>query len=79
MSEWRAVAIEQGRIYADLPIIPSCFEIDTGLKELTSVFKFQVVVLTMSSLEDQLKFGDFCHGSNIKFLVANTKGLFGFV
>lgn len=39
--------------------------------------KFQVVVLTESHLDDQLKIGQFCHSKGIKFIVASTKGLFG--
>ncbi|XP_078066021.1 ubiquitin-like modifier-activating enzyme 1 [Mustelus asterias] len=41
------------------------------------LYRFQVVVLTDSSLEEQLWIGDFCHRNNIKFIVADTKGLFG--
>ncbi|XP_038667946.1 ubiquitin-like modifier-activating enzyme 1 Y [Scyliorhinus canicula] len=41
------------------------------------LYQFQVVVLTNSSLEEQLWIGDFCHRRNIKFIVADTKGLFG--
>lgn len=39
--------------------------------------KFQVVVLTNSTLEEQLEFGDFCHSHKICFIVVDTKGLFG--
>nr|XP_039247456.1 ubiquitin-like modifier-activating enzyme 1 [Styela clava] len=39
--------------------------------------KFQVVVLTNSNLEEQLRIGDFCHNNGIRFIVADTKGLFG--
>ncbi|XP_066519656.1 ubiquitin-like modifier-activating enzyme 1 [Hoplias malabaricus] len=39
--------------------------------------KFQVVVLTDSSLEEQRWVGTFCHKNNIKFIVADTKGLCG--
>ena len=39
--------------------------------------KYQVVVLTQSSFEEQKKLGDFCHDKGIRFIVANTKGLFG--
>ncbi|KAJ8257910.1 hypothetical protein GJAV_G00191040 [Gymnothorax javanicus] len=39
--------------------------------------QFQVVVLTDSSLEKQRHFGDFCHSNDIKFIVADTKGLCG--
>uniref|UniRef100_A0A672YZ73 E1 ubiquitin-activating enzyme n=1 Tax=Sphaeramia orbicularis TaxID=375764 RepID=A0A672YZ73_9TELE len=41
------------------------------------LLKFQVVVLTDSSLDDQKRFGDFCHSHGIKFIVADTKGLCG--
>ncbi|XP_062314344.1 ubiquitin-like modifier-activating enzyme 1 [Osmerus eperlanus] len=41
------------------------------------LLKFQVVVLTDSSLEDQLRFGPFCHSNGIKFIVADAKGLSG--
>ncbi|CAM9144146.1 unnamed protein product, partial [Rangifer tarandus platyrhynchus] len=37
----------------------------------------QVVVLTNSPLEDQLKVGEFCHRHGIKLVVADTRGLFG--
>ncbi|KAG8523972.1 Ubiquitin-like modifier-activating enzyme 7 [Galemys pyrenaicus] len=38
---------------------------------------FQVVVLTASELEEQLKVGTFCHKHGICFLVADTRGLVG--
>ncbi|KAH9488201.1 E1 ubiquitin-activating protein [Bulinus truncatus] len=41
--------------------------------------QFQVVVLTNSSQEDQLRFGEFCHSNNIKFISTSTYGLFGHV
>ncbi|KAG8128383.1 hypothetical protein E2320_015234 [Naja naja] len=37
----------------------------------------QVVVLTNSSLEEQLDISDFCHANQICFVLANTKGLAG--
>ncbi|XP_072540988.1 ubiquitin-like modifier-activating enzyme 1 [Salminus brasiliensis] len=37
----------------------------------------QVVVLTDSSLEEQRWVGAFCHANNIRFIVADTKGLCG--
>ncbi|NXE67354.1 UBA1 enzyme, partial [Calcarius ornatus] len=37
----------------------------------------QVVVLTESPLEEQLRVGDFCHARGICFIVADTKGLAG--
>uniref|UniRef100_A0A3Q3XCH3 E1 ubiquitin-activating enzyme n=1 Tax=Mola mola TaxID=94237 RepID=A0A3Q3XCH3_MOLML len=41
------------------------------------LLQFQVVVLTDSSLDDQKRFGDFCHLRGIQFIVADTKGLCG--
>nr|XP_031326205.1 ubiquitin-like modifier-activating enzyme 7 isoform X6 [Camelus dromedarius] len=38
---------------------------------------FQVVVLTASKLEEQLKVGTFCHKHGVCFLVADTRGLVG--
>ncbi|XP_042522012.1 ubiquitin-like modifier-activating enzyme 7 isoform X1 [Dipodomys spectabilis] len=38
---------------------------------------FQVVVLTASKLEEQLKVGNLCHKHGICFLVADTRGLVG--
>ncbi|XP_027742301.1 LOW QUALITY PROTEIN: ubiquitin-like modifier-activating enzyme 7 [Empidonax traillii] len=47
--------------------------------ELLEAFltSFQVVVLTESPLEEQLRIGDFCHAQGICFIVANAKGLAG--
>ncbi|NXW41715.1 UBA1 enzyme, partial [Nyctiprogne leucopyga] len=47
--------------------------------ELSEAFlaSFQVVVLTESSLEEQLYVGDFCHAQGICFIVADAKGLAG--
>lgn len=39
--------------------------------------KFQVVILTNSSLEEQLQVGDLTHKNGQKLIVVNTKGLFG--
>ncbi|NWW69867.1 UBA1 enzyme, partial [Climacteris rufus] len=47
--------------------------------ELSEAFlaSFQVVVLTESPLEEQLRIGDFCHVQSICFIVADAKGLAG--
>nr|XP_008505284.1 PREDICTED: ubiquitin-like modifier-activating enzyme 1 [Equus przewalskii] len=37
----------------------------------------EVVVLTNTPLEDQLRVGEFCHSRGIKLVVADTRGLFG--
>jgi ubiquitin-activating enzyme E1 len=39
--------------------------------------KFQVVVLTNQSLQDQLAIGDYCHSKGIYVVCANLYGLFG--
>lgn len=41
------------------------------------VSHFNVVVLTDSCREEQLNIGEFCHQQNIKFIAANTHGVFG--
>ncbi|XP_051873671.1 ubiquitin-like modifier-activating enzyme 1 isoform X2 [Pristis pectinata] len=48
----------------------------TGKLTKDVLHKYQVVVLTNSSLEEQLEVGEFCHQKNIKFIMADTKGLF---
>ncbi|NXG08831.1 UBA1 enzyme, partial [Sakesphorus luctuosus] len=52
-------------------------EAHTG--ELSEAFlaPFQVVVLTESPLEEQLRIGNFCHAQGICFIVADAKGLAG--
>ena len=52
-------------------------EVLSGPLTETAVEKFQVVVLTQSSLDEQKRVGDFCHSKSIKFIVVSTKGLFG--
>ena len=42
-----------------------------------SITHKQVVVLTTSTLEAQLRIGDFCHSKGIHLIVADTRGLFG--
>uniref|UniRef100_A0A8C0J1P7 Uncharacterized protein n=1 Tax=Chelonoidis abingdonii TaxID=106734 RepID=A0A8C0J1P7_CHEAB len=48
-------------------------------KELSESFlaAFQVVVLSNSPLEEQLRISDICHGRSIRFVLADTKGLAG--
>ncbi|XP_033109531.1 ubiquitin-like modifier-activating enzyme 1 [Anneissia japonica] len=48
----------------------------TALNE-SFISKFQVVVLTTSTLAAQLSIGDFCHSRGIHLIVAETRGLFG--
>ena len=56
--------------YVRVEILPG------GLSE-DVVKKYQVVVLTQSTFEEQRRLGDFCHANGIRFIVTNTKGLFG--
>jgi hypothetical protein len=43
------------------------------------VLNYKVIVLTESSVEEQLSLGTFCHSNSIKFIVAETRGVFGLV
>ncbi|NWT16852.1 UBA1 enzyme, partial [Vireo altiloquus] len=56
-----------------------CVVVEAHTGELSEAFlaSFQVVVLTESPLEEQLRVGDFCHAQGICFIVADTKGLAG--
>ncbi|XP_023265943.1 ubiquitin-like modifier-activating enzyme 1 [Seriola lalandi dorsalis] len=49
----------------------------TGPLDENLLRQFQVVVLTDSSLDDQRRFGEFCHKDGIKFIVADSRGLCG--
>ncbi|MEQ2246733.1 E1 ubiquitin-activating protein, partial [Ilyodon furcidens] len=49
----------------------------TGVLTEDYLTKFQVVVLTNSSLDEQKQLGEFCHSKGIKLVVADTRGLFG--
>uniref|UniRef100_A0A8C7XNC9 E1 ubiquitin-activating enzyme n=1 Tax=Oryzias sinensis TaxID=183150 RepID=A0A8C7XNC9_9TELE len=49
----------------------------TGPLDEELLLRFQIVVLTDSSLDDQKRFGQLCHSHGIKLIVADTKGLCG--
>jgi len=49
----------------------------TGKLTRSFLSKFRVVVLTDSSLEEQLSISEFTHSQNIALIIASTKGLFG--
>lgn len=51
----------------------------TGKLEEAFLKDFQVVVLTDSSMEEQIHLGELCHKRGIKFIVAETRGLFGMI
>ena len=52
MSEWRAVAIEQARTYADLPIISSSFEMATVARGLYHAGQYCIIFV--SDIEIQI-------------------------
>ncbi|XP_037632219.1 ubiquitin-like modifier-activating enzyme 1 [Sebastes umbrosus] len=54
-----------------------CVSAHTGPLDEDLLLQFQVVVLTDSSLDDQLRFDELCHSHGIKFIVADTRGLCG--
>lgn len=39
--------------------------------------QFHVVVLTQSTIDEQIEFGKYCHAKGIKLIVAETRGVFG--
>ncbi|KAJ8259163.1 hypothetical protein COCON_G00181750 [Conger conger] len=49
----------------------------TGTLTEEYLAQFQVVVLTCSSLDEQLRIGELCHSKGIKLIIADTRGLFG--
>lgn len=51
----------------------------TGKLEEAFLKDFQVVVLTDSSLEEQVLLGELCHKRGIRFIVAETRGLAGMI
>ncbi|CAF0731325.1 unnamed protein product [Didymodactylos carnosus] len=56
-------------------------EVSYSSEELNAEYiqrkKINVFVLTEAVLDEQIKIGDYCHANNIKFVLADTKGLFG--
>ncbi|MBN3291066.1 UBA1 enzyme, partial [Polypterus senegalus] len=49
----------------------------TGVLTEDYLLQFQVVVLTNPTIEDELWIAEFCHNNGIKFILADTRGLFG--
>ena len=49
----------------------------TKILACEDLLHYQVVVLTNSPHQEQIEFGKFCHQNNIKFIVAETRGIFG--
>ena len=55
------------------------YESDSLTTDLSQLKRFQVVVLTNTSLKDQLAVADYCHENGIYVVVADTFGLFGYI
>ncbi|XP_034633201.1 ubiquitin-like modifier-activating enzyme 7 isoform X6 [Trachemys scripta elegans] len=70
----RAVASQQR-----LAELNSYVPVTAYTRELSESFlaAFQVVVLSNSPLEEQLRISDICHACSIRFILADTKGLAG--
>jgi ubiquitin-activating enzyme E1 len=47
--------------------------------DLSQLKQYQVVVLTTTSLKDQLVIADYCHKNNIYLVISDTFGLFGYI
>ncbi|XP_036594984.1 ubiquitin-like modifier-activating enzyme 7 isoform X2 [Trichosurus vulpecula] len=74
--------IGQNRAKASLPHLAQlnsdvCLNPYDGPLTETVLQGFQVVVLTDSTLEEQLQVGSLCHEHGVHFLVASTRGLAG--
>lgn len=50
---------------------------DKELLNLNNLKKFTCIILVNSNLEEQIKFNEFTHSNEIKFISTNTAGLFG--
>ena len=48
-------------------------------KDLSQLDQFQVVVLTTTSMKDQLFISEYCHDKSIHLVIADTFGLFGYI
>ncbi|KAK7102589.1 ubiquitin-like modifier-activating enzyme 1 [Littorina saxatilis] len=55
-----------------VPVTSSSADLDESF-----LSQFQVVVLSNSNNVEEVRVGEFCHSHNIKFIVAETHGLFG--
>ncbi|KAF2741822.1 ubiquitin-activating enzyme E1 1 [Sporormia fimetaria CBS 119925] len=47
--------------------------------DLSKLKQFQVIVLTDTSLKDQVKIADYCHENGIYVVITDTFGLFGYI
>ena len=61
--------------YTPVQLHPS----DNITDDLSALKSYQVVVLTDTSLKDQLKIAEYCHANGIYIVITDTFGLFGSV
>jgi ubiquitin-activating enzyme E1 len=47
--------------------------------DLSQLSRYQVIVLTSTTLKDQLAISDYCHENGIYLVIADTFGLFGYI
>ncbi|EPS43694.1 hypothetical protein H072_2288 [Dactylellina haptotyla CBS 200.50] len=57
--------------------VPVTVHTESPTENPQSLSKYQVVVLTETSLDDQLKINEFCRQNKIYFISADIRGLFG--
>lgn len=49
------------------------------VEDLSQLNQYQVIVLTTTSLKDQLSVAEYCHQNGIYLVIADTFGLFGYI
>lgn len=57
----------------------SVLKLKSLTEDLTQLNRFQVVVLTTTSLKDQLTVAEYCHNNGIYLVITDTFGLFGYI
>ncbi|KAF3938028.1 hypothetical protein ABW19_dt0200204 [Dactylella cylindrospora] len=57
--------------------VPVSIHTENPIENIDSLAKYQVVVLTETPLDIQLKINEFCHQNKIYFISADVRGLFG--
>lgn len=72
-AEVTAPRVAELNAYTPVSVLPE----STIVNQLQVLDRFQVVVLTDTSITDQIAIGDYCHSKGIYVVVADTFGLFG--
>lgn len=74
-AEVTAPRVAELNSYTPVSVLPAKSLTD----DLSHLKQFQVVVLTITSLKDQLTISDYCHQNGIYLVIADTFGLFGHI